>query len=112
MNSENMLKQFVRSYVYAPFLGTGFVFGLMLLFYRDLCSTIRTILVPAISVYMIGTLLIGYVCSELDRINCVRAAKNNEKPGPQPRYVTGIIWFVHGIWFLLLVIYLFWKIVL
>jgi hypothetical protein len=98
MNNENMLKQFVHSYVYAPFLGTGFVFGLMLLFYRDLDSTIRTILVPAIAVYMIGTLLLGYVYFELDRINCVRAAKNNEKPEPQPRYVTWITRFIHGIW--------------
>jgi len=107
-----MLKQFVHSYVYAPFLGTGLVFGLMLLFYRDLDSTIRTILVPAISVYMIGTLLIGYLYYELDRINCVRAAKNNERPGPQPSYITWIFRFLHGTWFLLLVIYLFWKIVL
>ncbi|HUT31177.1 MAG TPA: hypothetical protein VMX13_15385 [Sedimentisphaerales bacterium] len=112
MNNESLLKQFVRSYVYAPFLGTAFVFGLMLLFYRDLHPTIQTILLPAIAVYMIGTLLLGYVYSELDRINCVRAAKNNEKPAPQPWYVTGIIWALHGIWFLLLVIYLFRKTVL
>lgn len=107
-----MLKQFVHSYVYAPFLGTSFLFGLMLLFCRDLDSTIQTILVPAIAVYIIGTLLLGYVCSELDRINCVRAANNDKKPGPQRRYVIGIIWSLHGIWFLLLLSYLFWKSVL
>lgn len=107
-----MLKQFVRSYVYAPFLGTSSLFGLMLLFCRDLDSIIQTILLPAIAVYIIGTLLLGYVCSELDRINCVRAAKNKETPGPQPWYVTRIIWFLHVIWFLLLVKYLFWKSVL
>jgi hypothetical protein len=112
MNNENMLKQFVRSYVYAPFLGTGFVFGLMLLFYRDLDSTSQSILVPAIAVYMIGTLLLGYLYSELDRINCVTAAKRNEKPGPQPRYVTWIFRLVHIIWFLLLITYLFSKNVL
>lgn len=107
-----MLKQFVHSYVYAPFLGTGFVFGLMLLFYKDLDSTLRTILVPAIAVYMIGTSLIGYIYSELDVINCVRAAKNDQKPGPQPPYITWIFRFLHGLWFLLFVIYSFRKSVL
>jgi hypothetical protein len=112
MNNENMLKPFVRSYVYFPFLGAGFVFGLMLLFYRDLDLTTRTILVPAIAVYMLGTSILGYVYFELDRINCARAAKNGETPSPQPWYVTGIIWFVHVIWFLLLICYLFGKSVL
>ena len=112
MNIENMLKQLVRSYVYAPFLGIGFIFGLLLLFYRDLDSTIRTILVPAIAVYMIGTLLLGYVYFELDMINCVRAKKNEEEPGPQPPYITWIFRFLHGSWFLLLVKYLFCKNVL
>ena len=104
-----MLKQFVHSYVYAPFLGTGFILGLFLLFYRDLDSTLRTILVPAIAVYMIGTLLLGYLYAELDRINCVRAAKKGERPGPQPPYITWIFRLFHGVWFLLLVIYLFCK---
>ena len=112
MNNENMLKPFVKSYVHIPFLGAGIVFGLMLLFYRDLDLSTRTILVPAIAVYMIGSSIIGYLYFELDVINCVRANKNNEKPGPQPTYITWIFRFLHGIWFLLLVIYLFWKIVL
>ncbi len=112
MNNENMFKQFVHSYVYAPFLGTGAVFGLMLLFYKDLDSTLRAILVPALAVYMIGTLILGYVYFELDQINCARAAKKDERPGPQPWYVTRTIWFLHAIWFLLLVKYLFWKSVL
>jgi hypothetical protein len=107
-----MFKQFVHSYVSAPFLGTGFVFGLMLLFCRDLDSTLRAILQPAITVYMIGTLLLGYVYSELDKINYVRAARNDETPGPQPWYITRIICFLHAIWFLLFVKYLFWKSVL
>lgn len=112
MNNENILKQFVHSYVYAPFLGVGFIFGLLLLFYKDLDSPLRTILVPAIAVYMNGALLLGYVYSELDRINCIRASKNKAIPGPQPQYVTLIFWILHGMWFLLLIIYLFYKSVL
>ena len=112
MDNENMLKQFIHSYVYAPFLGMGFIFGLLLLFYRDIDSALRTILVPAIAVYMNGTLLLGYVYSELDRINCVRATINRETPGPQPKYITLIFWILHGIWFLLLIVYLFYKSVL
>jgi len=109
MNNENMLKQFVRSYVYAPFLGAGFVFGLLLLFYRDLDSTLRNILVPALAVYTIGTLLLGYLYFELDVINCV---KNKERAGPQPTYIIWIFRILHGIWFLLLMIYMFCKSVL
>jgi len=112
MNNENILKPFVNSYVHIPFLGAGIVFGLLLLFYRDLNFTTRTILVPAIAVYMIGSSIISYLYFELDVINCVRAAKNEEKPSPQPPYITWIFRFLHWFWFLLLVIYLFWKIVL
>jgi hypothetical protein len=112
MKNENMLKPFVKSYVHIPFLGAGIVFGLMLLFYRDLDSTIRTTLVPAIAVYMIGSSIIGYLYFELDVINCVRAAKNAESPSPQPSYITWIFRFLHGFWFLLLAIYLFCKNVL
>ena len=112
MNNENMLKPFVKSYAYIPFLGAAIVFGLMLLFYRDLDLTIRTILVPAIAVYMIGSSIIGYLYFELDVINCVRAAKNGERPSPQPSYITWIFRFLHGFWFLLLAIYLFCKSVL
>jgi hypothetical protein len=112
MNNENILKPFVKSYVHIPFLGAGIVFGLMLLFYRDLDLNIRTILVPAIAVYMIGSSIIGYVYFELDVINCVRAAKNGEKPSPQPWYITVIFWLLHGAWFLFLAIYLFRKSVL
>lgn len=112
MNNENILKPFVQRYVYFPFLGAGFVFGLMLLFYRELNLTIQTILVPAIAVYMIGSSIIGYLYFELDVINCVRAAKNGEKPSPQPPYITWIFRFLHGFWFLLLVIYLFCKSIL
>ena len=109
MNNENMLKPFVKTYVYIPFLAAGIVFGLMLLFYRDLDLTIRTILVPAIAVYMIGASIIGYLYFELDVINCVRAAKNGERPSPQPSYITWIFRALHVIWFLLLAIYLFCK---
>jgi hypothetical protein len=112
MSIENLLERLARSYVYFPFLCASFVFGLMLLFYRDLDCTIRTILVPAIAVYMIGSSIIGYVYFELDVINCVRAAKNEEKPSPQPSYITWIFRLLHGFWFLLLVIYLFRKSVL
>jgi hypothetical protein len=112
MDNENMLKQFVHSYVYSPFLGTGFIFGLLLLFYKDFDSSFRNILVPAITVYMIGTLLVGYVYFELDVINCLRAKNKGEQAGPQPSYVTKLFWFIHIIWFLLLMIYLFCKSVL
>ena len=112
MNCENILKPFTRSYAYFPFLGTAFVFGLMLLFYKDLDCTVRTILVPAIAVYMIGSSIIGYLYFELDVINCVEAEKNGEKPSPQSSCITWIFRLLHGFWFLLLVIYLFSKSVL
>jgi len=112
MNNENMLKKLAESYVYFPFLCAGFVFGLMLLFYKELDCDIRTILVPAFAVYMIGSSIIGYLYFELDVINCVRAAKNGEKPSPQPPYIAWIFRFLVGFWFLLLVIYLFCKSVL
>ncbi len=100
-----MLKQLVNKYVFFPFLGTAFIFGLMLLFFRDLDSTFRNILVPAFAIYVIGTLLLGYLYFELDVINCVRAAKNKEKPGPQPTYIIWIFRFLHVILFLLLMIH-------
>jgi hypothetical protein len=109
MNNQNMLKQFVHSYVYAPFLGTSFLFALLLLFFRDFDSTIPTVFAPALAVYIIGTLLLGYAYAELDRINCVRAAQNDQTPGPQPPYITWIFRSLHGIWFLLLIIYVFCK---
>jgi hypothetical protein len=107
-----MLKPFVNSYVHIPFLGAGIVFGLMLLFYKELDCAIQTIFVPAIAVYMIGSSFIGYLYFELDVMNCVRAAKNGEKPSPQPPYITWIFRFLHGFWFLLLMCYLFYKSVL
>lgn len=109
MNNENMLKPFVNSYVHIPFLGAGIVFGLMLLFYKELDCTIRTILVPAIAVYMIGSSIIGYLYFELDVINCVMAAKKGETPLPQRSYIIWIFRFLHGFWFLLLICYLFGK---
>jgi ABC-type Fe3+-siderophore transport system permease subunit len=117
MNNENMLnmlKQFVHSYVYAPFLGSSFVLGLLLLFYRDFesGSTLRIFLVPAIVVYTIGTLLIGYFYFELDVINCVRAKNKGENANPQPAKIIMLFRFLHVIWLLLLIIYLFWKIML
>ena len=115
MNNENLLKPLTHSYVYFPFLGATFVFGLTLLFYRDLDCALRTILVPAVAIYILGTSLVGYVYNELDVINCVKARAKAEAeakeacPMPQPFWVTIIIWLVHAIWFSLLVIYLFWK---
>ncbi len=109
-----MLKQFVHSYVYAPFLGMSFILGLLLLFYRDFDSdsAIRNFLVPAITVYTIGNLLLGYFYSELDRINYVRSTNKGEKTEPQPTYIIWIFRSLYGIWFLLLMIYLFCKYVL
>ena len=114
MNCENFLKSFANKYVFFPFIGMGFILGLLLLFYRDFesGSTLRNFLVPAITVYTIGILLLCYFYFELDVINCVRAAKNNDKAGPQPTYIIWIFRSLHGIWFTLLIIYLFWKIVL
>ena len=107
MSIENVLKRLAQSYVYFPFLCAGFVFGLMLLFYRELDCTIRTILVPAFAVYIIGTSIIGYVYFELDITNCVRANKKGETPSPQPWPVIVIIWVVHVIWFSFLIYYLY-----
>ncbi len=112
MNNENMLKPFVNNYAFLPFLGAGFVFGLMLLFYKDLNSTLQTILVPAIAVYMIGCSFIGYLYVDLDLINCVKAANKGEKPDPQPGRLTWIFRLLHWSWFLLFVSYVFWKSVL
>ena len=104
MSIENTLKTLANKYVFFPFLGMCFIFGLLLLFYRDLDSTLRITFVPAITVYMIGTLLTGYLYFELDVINCVR---NKERAMPQPTYIIWIFRILHGIWFLLLIIYLF-----
>ena len=112
MNCDNVLKPLQRSYVYFPFLCTGFIFGLMLLFYRDLDLNIRTILIPAIAVHLIGSSIICYVYHELDVINCVKARNRGEAPSPQHWFVTLVIWAVHIIWLLLLIIYLFYKDVL
>ena len=112
MNHENLLKRFANSYAYFPFLCASFVFGLILLFYKDLDCTIRTILVPAFVVYIIGTSIVGYVYFELDVRNCVKAASENKKPCPQPWWATIIIWLVHISWFVLLMYYLLRKNVL
>ena len=112
MNNENILKPFIQTYVYFPFLCAGFVFGLMLLFYKELDCDIRTILVPAFAVYMIGTSIVGYICFELDRINCVKANKKGETPLPQRWSVIVTIWVVHVIWFFSLIYYLHYKSVL
>ena len=112
MNNDNILKPLVQTYVYFPFLCAGFVFGLMLLFYKELDCDIRTILVPAFAVYMMGTSILGYICFELDRINCVMAAKRGESPSPQRWYIVWIIWLVHIIWLSSLIYYLFYKSVL
>jgi len=111
MNCENFLKSFANKYVFFPFIGVGFILGLLLLFYREFesGSTLRNFLVPAITVYAIGTLLLGYLYFELDVINVVR---NKEAAGPQTTYIIWIFRILHIIWFLLLIIYLFWKIVL
>lgn len=112
MNNENMLKTLAQTYVYFPFLCAGFVFGLMLLFYKELDCTIRTVLVPAFAVYTMGTSILGYICFELDRINCVMATKRGESPSPQCWCVVWTIWLVHIIWLLLLIYYLLYKSVL
>ena len=112
MNNENILKPFVQTYVYFPFLCASFVFGLMLLFYRELDCTIRTILVPATAVYILGTSILGYLYFELDVINCVKAAKRGELPSPQQWGVVSIFWFFHIIWLTTLIYYLFYKSVL
>jgi len=109
MNSENILKPLGRSYVYFPFLCAAFLLGLMLLFYRELDCTIRTVLVPAIAVYMIGTSIIGYIYFELDVRNCVKAVAEKRDPLPQPLWITIIFWLAHIIWFLFLARYLFYK---
>ncbi len=112
MNNENILKPFAKSYAYFPFLCAAFIFGLMLLFYKELDCTIRTILVPAFAVYIMGTSIIGYVYFEMDRINCVMAAKRGESPLPQPRRAVWTIRGIHIIWLLTLIYYLFYRSVL
>jgi hypothetical protein len=107
MSNENILKTLANKYVFFPFLGMCFIFGLFLLFYRDLDSSLRTILVPGITVYMIGTLLIGYLYFELDVINVVRSNNRGEKADPQPSSVIWTFRILHVIWFLFLIIYLF-----
>jgi len=107
MSSENIFKALANKYVFFPFLGMCFIFGLFLLFYRDIDSSLRITFVPAITVYMIGTLLIGYLYFELDIINCVRSTNRDEKADPQPSSIIWTFRIFHGIWFLLLIIYLF-----
>ncbi len=114
MNSEDIMKQFFNKYVFFPFIGSAFILGLLLLFFKDFesNSAIRNFLVPAITVYNIGALLIGYLYFELDIINCVRAKNRGENAEPQPQNIIWLFRFIHVIWFLLLIIYLFWKLVL
>jgi len=112
MDAEPAWKVFVNHYVYVPFLGSGLVLGLLLLSYRDLDPLIRTVLVPALALYVIGTSLIGYIYHDLDLRNCVKAAMEKRPPLPQPRIISVLVHSFHAVWFILLAIYLFWKDVL
>jgi len=106
---ENVWQVFARSYVFIPLLGSALVLGLVLLFFRDIDPSMRIILVPALVVYIIGTSVIGYLYTELDIINCVRARNNNEPAGPQPWYICWIFRIAYAVWFAFLVLYLFCK---
>jgi len=109
MNTEAAWKAFVDRYVYIPFLSSALVLGLFLLFYRDLDPAVRSGLVAALAIYVIGASLIGYVYHDLDARNCVRAGAEQRPPLPQPLWISALVWFAHIAWFGLLVIYLFGK---
>ena len=112
MNNENILNSLGNKYVFFPFLGSSFILGLFLLLYKDLELIHRNCLVPAIAIYAVGTLLIGYFYYELDLINCVRATNKGEKAEPQPKNIVRFFRILHVSWFLLLIIYLFFKCVI
>ena len=99
-----------KSWVGIPTLAGLLVFGLILLFFRDLDTTLRMVLVPSVAIYILGNSLLAFVYSDLDARNCVRARQEEGRiPGPISSNIFILFIVLHVVWFVSLLIYLFWK---
>lgn len=88
---------------------SAFVLGLLLLFLPELSPFARKIVVPALAVYTIGSALIGHV-------QIILTVSTNTKAKADGQPIRGIdekhlrlIMLTHGIWFLLLLVFLGWR---
>jgi hypothetical protein len=109
MSTSDMLTPFTRSWLHIPLLAAGLVLGLLLMFFKDLDLGMRTALVPALAVYLIGNSIIAYIYHDLDARNCVKAIRERQEPSPQPQYVFVLVVIAYALWFGLLVGYLLFK---
>ena len=79
------------------------VFGLLMLFYKELAEDAKSFLVPALLVYTLGNALIGYIQGSYYRAKGKRTGFNE------------LLWFyyvLYCIWFFLFLSYLFYRNVL
>jgi len=76
------------------------VLGLLMLFFKELPDTIKSYLIPALVVYVLGNGIIGYIQGSYFRAN---GMKNDFKEPLK------IYYFLYAVWFVLFIVYLFFR---
>ena len=112
VNIKDINRWLNNSYVGIPTVVGALLLSILLLISRDPDAGFRQWLIPSLIVYVLGTSLLLFVYAELDARNCLQAKKDDVKPGPQPWWITWIIWTLHGLWLGTLIVYLACKSVL
>ena len=97
---EGIVGQLGRSYWYHVFLASTLLLGILMLFIKEIPSPLRDYLIPALTVYSLGTAIVGYVQGVQYRKN----GMNKDWCEPTVRYA-----LAHALWFSLLIGYLFYR---
>lgn len=98
--AEGIIGQLGKSYWYHIFLASMLLLGLLMLFFKELPPQLQNYLIPALTVYSLGTSIIGYVQGVQFRKNFLT------KDWFEPTFIYA---FAHFFWFLLLIIYLLYR---
>jgi hypothetical protein len=98
--TEGIVGALGKSYWYHVFLASVFLLSLLLLFVKDLPTTLKDFLIPALAVYALGAAIIGYIQG------CQFRKHGMRKEWHEP---TLIYAFVHVFWFVAFIGYLFYR---
>lgn len=103
INKNNIFKDFFRMPRFAPAIFAAFLFGLSLLFLKELSQNIQLFFIPSLIIYAQGAALIGALHRFLGLNYEKLSNQNNEKTIPLIWKI--VIYLIHIVWFLLLIYY-------
>lgn len=99
MNNNGIIEKINPNW-YSISLISTLILGILMLFFKELPDNWKDNFIPAFVIYVLGTCIIGYIQGSLFR---AKGMNNNFK---EPLW---LYYFLYGIWFILLVGYLYFK---